>query len=197
MGVTSSRMAASRRLSPGRRASRFAFLILGLGLGAGCSGPPGAGRELGRDLGSFHVAASELHNDCGEGSLGSSERFEFDVDLARADSELFWNGRVGGRVGSALDFEIRVSVAVPLREATSRDAGCTIGRADRIAGQLGAGPAGDITAFEAELEYAFSIAADSACTLDDQLAAGLVRLPCAMRYALRAARTRAPEQSSP
>src|SRR5436190_3328175 len=90
---------------PGRRAARW------LAAGAmtfGCSGPPGAGRALGTDLGTFGVEAAIGTNECGPGTLGSTAEFAFDVDLARGDGELFWDG-VGGRIGPELDFEVSAS----------------------------------------------------------------------------------------
>jgi hypothetical protein len=171
--------------------------LLVLGAGAACSAPPGSGRELGSDLGTFHVAASATENSCGKGSLGSTERFEFDVELARADSQLFWDGRVGGRVGSALDFEVRALISVPLRAAAALDPGCTVNRSDRIQGVLGATTSGDVTDFEAELRYDFAADPAHACNVDDLLAAGLTQLPCGMQYALSAERSRSPEAPVP
>src|SRR6187551_2459021 len=52
----------------------------------GGSGPPGAGRRLGDDLGTFSVEATEVDGGCGGGALGSAPRFQFDVELSRADS---------------------------------------------------------------------------------------------------------------
>jgi hypothetical protein len=159
---------------------------------ASCSGPPGAGRQLGEDLGTFHVDAVETTNDCGPGALGSSDRFAFDVELSRASSELFWDGRVGGRVQASLDFDVLVRVTVTLRASSARSPGCAIARQDSVSGMLGADASGEIVALTGAMTYDFSPEPASACTLDDQQAAGLPRLPCGMSYTLGGRRTRAP-----
>lgn len=186
---TRGRPAAAR---PIRRGAHGGWLLV-LGASAACSAPPGSGRELGSDLGTFHVAASETENSCGKGSLGSTERFEFDVELARADSQLFWDGRVGGHVGSGLDFEVSALIAVPLRAAEALDPGCTVSRSDHIEGILGATASGNITDFEGELRYDFAADKALACRIDDLLSVGLTQLPCGMHYALRGERSRAPD----
>jgi hypothetical protein len=46
------------------------------------------------------------------------------------------------------------------------------------------------------MSYAFVADPAAPCSFDDQLAAGLPRLPCQMSYELEAERTRAPEGDS-
>jgi hypothetical protein len=158
----------------------------------GCSAAPGEGRTLGTDLGTFSVQAAQDLNECGPGAVGESARFAFDVELARADAELFWDGRVGGRIGPDLGFELEASVSVELRPARGEDAGCSILRQDLISGVLSNDAAGEITAFSGEMRFDFAALADSACTAEEQDEAQLPRLPCRMSYALSARRTRAP-----
>jgi hypothetical protein len=157
-----------------------------------CSATPGAARSLGDDLGTFGVQADQLENACGVSALGSSERWSFDVDLARADTELFWDGRIGGTVAASGEFEFAALVSVSLRPARGADTGCRIARDDSISGTLVSDAAGSVTAFSGEMSFEFSAEPGSTCTLDDQDAAGLSELPCAMSYALQAVRTRAP-----
>jgi hypothetical protein len=168
------------------------LLLLGAALVA-CSGPPGAGRRLGDDLGTFQVAAVESGNTCGPEALGSAESFEFEVELARADSELFWDGRASGRVQAALDFEIATENTFVLRRPVGPDGGCAVTRRDGVSGTLRANATGDIDAFLGEMTYDFAEAVASACTAEDQQAAGLRLLPCRLRYRLDATRTREPE----
>lgn len=158
----------------------------------GCSGPPNAGRMLGNDLGTFTVAATRAENDCDEGALGSPREFAFDVELARADTELFWDGRVGGRLGAALEFEFAASVKVEPRQARGANAGCTILRDDVITGRLATGDAGEVTSFSGKMSYAFAEVPESTCTLEERQAAGVPRLPCRSSYTLAGRRTRAP-----
>src|SRR5690606_22347088 len=121
MGSLQTRRRVSwRRAGDGARRSTAAAAALA-SCWLGCSGPPSAGRTLGADLGTFSVDAAQGENDCGAGALGSQPEFVFDVELARADTELFWDGRVGGRLGPALDFEFAANVSVELRPARGAD----------------------------------------------------------------------------
>lgn len=158
-----------------------------------CSGPPGAGRQLGDDLGTFTVAATEANNSCGRGALGSSPEFSFDVELSRDASELFWDGRVGGRIDASLEFVFAATVEVPSRQARPADPGCTLIRSDQITGLLEADASGTVLGFTGTLEFAFATDPASRCTAEDELRAGLPRLPCGFGYTLEAERTRAPE----
>jgi hypothetical protein len=159
----------------------------------GCSGPPGAGRQLGADLGTFHVAASESENGCGAGALGASPRFEFEIELSREHSELYWGQRRGIVLEPSLAFELEASMSIPISERRPGVPGCAIQRRDRILGTLQARSDGDVTGFAGSMSYAFAADPAAACSFDDQLAAGLPRLPCQMSYGLEAERTRAPE----
>jgi hypothetical protein len=164
-------------------ASAFAF---------GCSGAPGAGRTLGADLGTFGVEATRRMNDCGAGALGESAQLSFEVELARADTELFWDGRVGGKLGPMLDFEFTTRQSFELRPARGADAGCGIVREDFIAGVLEPDTSGELTAFDAEMRFDFAATRGSTCTAEEQALAELPRLPCRISYALDGQRTRAP-----
>lgn len=175
----------------GRRAWRLCWAGAGA-IALGRCAAPGEGRTLGTDLGTFNVQATQDTNECGAGALGESARFAFDVELARADTELFWDGVVGGRVGPELSFEFESSVSVELRPARGEDTGCSILREDRITGVLESDGAGEVTGFSAEMRFDFAAWVDSACTAEEQSQADLPRLPCRMSYALSARRTRAP-----
>jgi hypothetical protein len=178
-----------RPRTSGRRSALAALAIVGA---LGCSGPPGAGRTLGTDLGTFQVDATETANDCGPNALGSAPDFDFDVELARADGELFWDGRVGGTLGADLEFELSARVDVELRPTRGAVAGCSVVRSDRITGDLRPDGAGALTAFTGQMRFDFSATPESACTLEELGLAQLSRLPCGMSYTLRGQRTRAP-----
>lgn len=179
---------------------RVALLAAGFALAllcGACSGPPGAGRRLGDDLGGFQVRASEAANGCGAGALGSTPSFEFEIDLGREQSELFW-GRLGSaRLDAALGFELLDSVRVELAPARGQQPGCSIGRSDRISGTLTADVSGEIVGFTGRLEHLFEVAPGEECSLDDRLGAGLSQLPCTMAYELAGERSRAPELEPP
>jgi hypothetical protein len=175
----------------GRRAAarRAAMCVAVLG----CSAAPGEGRTLGTDLGTFGVEATQSINECGPGALGSSASFGFDVELELADTELFWDGRVGGRIGPKHDFEFSASSSFELRPARAGQAGCSVVRTDQISGVLEPDASGAFTAFSGEMRFEFAAKADSACTVEEQAQVELPRLPCRMSYALSADRTRAPK----
>jgi hypothetical protein len=160
---------------------------------AACSGPPGAGRQLGDDLGGYRVAATEVSNGCGAGALGSQPSFGFDIDLSRQDTQLFWGRQASGPIDGRLGFEFQAVVRVPIVEPSATNEGCVIGRADHITGTLRADTAGEVVGFSGRMSHSFESAADSSCSLDDRIAAGLPRLPCEMAYELDAQRTRDPD----
>jgi hypothetical protein len=172
---------------------RVARWIVAGALSLACSGPPGAGRSLGDDLGTFAIEATRETSDCGPGALGSPAELAYDIELARADTELFWDGRGGGRVGTDLDFEVSSSSRFELRAGRGADAGCTIVRDDRIMGALEPDALGAIVALRAEMIFRFALLAGATCTAAEQDRAELPRLPCRMSYALSGRRTRAPE----
>jgi len=180
-------MAGSRGASsaPGGRWFRAAAALATLS----CSAAPGEGRRLGTDLGTFGVQAEETANECGPGALGSSPRWAFDVELLRADTELFWDGRVGGDLHADLSFEIATSLSIDVRPARAGAAGCTIARDDHISGVLSPDAAGELTAFTGEMRFDFATTPASTCSAEDGIAAGLPRLPCHMSYALQGERT--------
>jgi hypothetical protein len=157
----------------------------------GCSARPGEGRSLGEDLGTFSVDAERAANTCGPNALGNPSEFAFEVELARADTELFWDGS-GGRLGAGLDFELSASVRTELRAPRGADGGCGVVRDDRIAGELAADDSGAITSFTGEMDFAFAARPESTCTLEELVAADLPQLPCRMSYALGGRRTRVP-----
>jgi len=149
------------------------------------------GRTLGDDLGTFSVQASESDNDCGPGALGSTPQLSFDVELARADTELFWDGR-GGNIGADLAFEVIAGTRVALRPAGGADPGCAVARQDSISGSLRADPAGAVTALTGAMRFDFAAEPDAECTPRELGEADLPALPCSMTYALEGRRTRAP-----
>ena len=158
-----------------------------------CSGPPGAGRQLGDDLGGYRVAASEVSNGCGAGALGSQPSFGFDIDLSRESSQLFWGREASGTIDAQLGFEFQALVRVPIVQPSATSNGCAIGRTDHISGTLRADGSGEVLGFSGRMSHSFQPDTATSCSLDDQIKAGLPRLPCEMTYALEADRTREPD----
>jgi hypothetical protein len=164
-----------------------------LAFAAACSGPPGAGRQLGDDLGGYRVTATELSNGCGAGALESRPSFAFEIDLSRESSELFWGRQAQSPLDARLGFEFLATLRVPIVAPSATNQGCSIGRADRITGTLRADTSGEVIGFSARMSYTFEPAPDASCSLDDRIRAGLPRLPCEMAYELAAERTRDPD----
>ncbi|HTV24149.1 MAG TPA: hypothetical protein VMG12_35900 [Polyangiaceae bacterium] len=189
---TSGRERGQRRgVDTQRRAASCVVALAVAAPALACRGPPGAGRRLRTDLGTFSVDAERDLNECGPNAVGNPRELTFDVELARDEGELFWDGN-GGTLGSRLDFELTASVRVELRAPRGADAGCSVVRDDRIAGVLAEDEVGSLTSFEGEMEFDFAATRESTCTLDEQDAADLPLLPCRMRYLLSGRRTRAP-----
>ena len=160
----------------------------------GCSSPgepTGDPYVPGEYLGAYHVSGTLQVADCGT-ALGSPATWSFDVQLSRADYELFWlNGReaISGRVAAdGVSFTIETKVDVPLEPDSPL--GCTIARADRAAGRLSSATL-DVPSFEGTLEYTYDAAPNADCSAYVD-AAGFSRLPCRVGYALDGNRTRRP-----
>jgi hypothetical protein len=142
----------------------------------------------------FHVQATETSNSCGQGALGSTPKWEFDVRLSRGESQLFWD--TGGEVvpgviaSDGVTFSLQTGVVVDMR--TPADGAlppCTISRTDTASGVLdGAGT--DASSFTGELSYEYTPTAGSSCT--DLVISEMpvfAALPCKMAYTLTAQRT--------
>ncbi|WP_437320558.1 hypothetical protein [Sorangium sp. So ce385] len=154
----------------------------------------------GTALGTFHVVGTQTGNTCGEGALGATRLWEFDVDLARGDGALFWDN--GASVIEGVLGEDHVSFSIEGRVVVDMRAGdgppgppCAVERRDRAHGELG--DAGDdVARFEARLSYTFAPTAGSRC---EDLVAGelsvapvFAALPCGMDYELSAKRSGPP-----
>lgn len=179
-------------------AQRHGAARIGTGLGlallcGACSGPPGAGRQLGDDLGGFQVRASEAANGCGAGALGSRPSFDFEIDLSREQGELFWGRQGSARLDSALRFELTDGVRVEVTPPRGSQPGCSVGRVDRITGTLSQDASGAVLSFTGRLEHAFEVVPGELCSLDERLEVGLVQLPCTIAYDLTGERWREPE----
>jgi hypothetical protein len=148
----------------------------------------------GDPLGTFHVAAKLDTTTCGDGSLGSTPAWEFDVKLSRDAQQIYWNNGqetlTGAVAADGVSFTFKSSLLMNMRTDTSPKnlPACSVARSDDAAGVLAVGtPA---PGFSGTLGYSFDQAPGSSCT--DLLAPPtelFVALPCAMTYALGATRT--------
>jgi hypothetical protein len=164
-------------------------------------GEGGHGGIPGDELGTYGVVGSLSGSTCGDGALGATDPWQFEVRLSRADRELFWlNGReaIAGRLeadGVSFSFETRVDVE--LIPAEKGRPACVISRYDRATGLLSADNT-DVESFAADLRFEFAVAASDGsvgydCSPAIGVSGGFAALPCSMGYDLEAVRTRPPE----
>jgi hypothetical protein len=168
--------------------------------------------QPGTALGAFHVVGTQISNACGEGALGATSTWEFDVDLARAQGVLFWNNGatvIQGAIGDdQVSFSIGGRVVMDMRaEGMPPGLPCSIERRDVARGTLG-GAGDEVEGFTASLSYGFAPTAGSSCAdlvlgelsvvpgvgVEQGSGAGVLfaALPCAMVYDLKAKRSAAP-----
>lgn len=164
---------------------------------ASCIGhaPDGPGEPLGK----FHVEAKATANDCGEGALGLTSSWEFDVELRKTQSLLLWdNGKdiVEGRLEDdekQFSFEITFDVDMRTEEDPAWLPECTITRTDTARGSLSSAGA-DVEGFSGGFTYVFQPTEGSDCSNlygpDGPL---FHLLPCTVEYDVVAERTVAPE----
>ncbi|WP_437819064.1 hypothetical protein [Sorangium sp. So ce1078] len=161
-----------------------------------------AATASGTALGTFHVVGTQTGNTCGEGALGATRLWEFDVELARGDGALFWDN--GASVIEGVLDDDEVSFSIEGRVVVDMRAGdgppgppCAVERRDLARGEL-RGTGDDIARFEARMSYAFTPTAGSRC---ENLVAGelsvepvFAALPCGMDYDLEARRRADPPE---
>ena len=156
--------------------------------------------QPGEPLGSFHVVAKQTANGCGEGALGSTASWSFDVKLSKDQSQLFWNNGeeiVVGTLSGDGSFAFTSGVEMDMRSGASGEGGgsggpklppCSIDRTDTASGALEGGA--DVTGFQGKLSYGFAPTTGSSCgDLVSGPSAAFATLPCSMTYALTATKT--------
>jgi hypothetical protein len=167
---------------------RLALPCLGLAL-AGCLNfrKVDDAKAPGDMLGLYHVDGTLDDSSCGDGALGSSEHWTFDVKLTRFDNDIYWlNGRetiVGdietdGRTFSILS-EVEVTVSAPGRGKP----GCTVMRHDDAEGQLSASGT-DVESFAGTLTYKYEVVDGFDCSDWIGTQGAVEALPCDLRYKL-------------
>ncbi len=173
-----------------------ALLVFGSAL-ASCLGHAAEGP--GEVLGKFHVEAKAKSNECGEGALGMTETWEYDVELRRTADLILWdNGKdiVEGRLEKddrQFSFEITFDVDMRTEEDPAWVPDCTITRTDRARGSL-ANASDDVEGFTGRFSYVFEPTEGSDCTnLYGPEGPLFHLLPCTVEYEVVAERTVAPE----
>ena len=149
----------------------------------------------GESLGEFHVVATLESSTCGPGALGSTDVWEFDVQLAQDDDYLYWmNGSEaieGSLASDGRSFSFGSQTRVPVVAATKTAKGCTVVRTDAASGAL-EGSDRDIPAFTGRIRYGYTAETGSDCTELLGTEGGLAGLPCEIDYRLAATRTAEP-----
>lgn len=181
----------------------FARVAL-LAAAAASAAPSGCDQMFGKDdpkpgddLGTFHVTGNLASNSCGAGALGSTNTWEFDVELARGNGALYWdNGAeiiTGALAEDGMAFTFDTGVVMDMRTELTPGPPCTVNRHDLATGTLSAAGA-DVPSFAGQMSYDFIPATGSYC---DDLVDGptplVLALPCGFVYQIQAQRTAAPE----
>jgi hypothetical protein len=140
-------------------------------------------------LGTFDVTAELDQSTCGEGALGSTDDWRFQVKLSRFQHDLYWlNGReaiVGsiGKDGRSFSFETRVDVDIPVEQGG--DPACRIERSDAAAGKLSDDDA-TVESFEGTLSFTYRAEDVLDCEPWLLTPGAPARLPCTISYEMRA-----------
>lgn len=175
-----------------RRLAYLVPLLLSTGcLGNGEEDPKAPGDQLG----SFLVSALMDDSTCGEGALGSPDKWEFSVKLSKDGDALYWlNGKeaiVGDLEADGVSFNFDTHIVIPAIPPGKGQIGCNMSRSDKARGKLS--NADDATEFAGDLDYEFTPSVESDCSPLIGVEGGFAMLPCAMHYEMTASRTEAPE----
>lgn len=152
---------------------------------ASCKFGQGDAKVPGEPLGTFEVIAELDSSTCGAGALGSTDLWEFEVQLSKDYDQLFWlNGRevIPGRIasdGESFEFDTRVQVEV--LEPEPGVLGCTLNRQDRASGRLDYQDEA-VNSFTGRLTFAYTPSSDSDCSPLIGVEGGFSALPCEMKY---------------
>lgn len=160
--------------------------------------PFGRPPEVGGELGTYRVEATATENDCGEGALGMTKEWAFDVELSRTKNELHWdNGYdiVAGPLeedGKTFSFAYAFDQDMRTESDPKWLPACSIRRTDTAEGVLSS-DGEDVESFSGKLSYGFAPTEGSDCSdLAGAQGPVFLRLPCTVRYGLDAVRTKAP-----
>jgi hypothetical protein len=148
-------------------------------------------------LGTYAVAGALSDSTCGEGALGSTADWNFDVKLSRFHEDIYWiNGREvisGGIAPDGVTFSFSTRVEGEVASAGRGRAACVLSRSDSARGKLSSKTL-DVEGFDATLTFAFEATDDSDCSGWIGSAEGTATLPCSMSYDLTGTRTEAPPE---
>jgi hypothetical protein len=136
-------------------------------------------------LGVYHVDGKLGDTSCGDGALGSTADWKFDVKLSRMDSDIYWlNGRetiVGDIADDGRTFSILSEVEVKVSDPGRGKLGCTVMRHDDAEGRL-SDTGKDVASFAGTLSFRYEAESGSDCSEWIGSQGAVDTLPCALRY---------------
>jgi hypothetical protein len=178
------------------RCAAYLLGALSASASAGCGFGEGDAKVPGDDLGKFHVVGELDASSCGQGALGSSDVWEFELRLSRSPYALYWlNGRevIEGKIADdGVSFEILTRLEVPVLDPEPGFTGCVLERNDRAVGKLGSETT-EVKHFSGRLSYEYRAFGESDCTPLMGVQGGFDALPCELSYDLDGARVQSPE----
>jgi hypothetical protein len=138
-------------------------------------------------LGTYDVSGTLEETSCGDGALGSTDEWDFDVKLSRFHEDIYWiNGREvisGGIESDGVSFSFVTRVEGEIIPAGRGRPGCILRRADRADGRLSSETL-DVESFEATLTFAYSAVEGTDCAEWIGTPEAVSALPCEMTYDL-------------
>lgn len=165
---------------------RLALPCLGLTL-VGCLnfGKVDDAKAPGDMLGVYQVTGKLADSSCGDGALGSSEHWSFDVKLSRFENDIYWlNGRetiVGDIASDGRTFSIVSEVETKISEPARGKAGCRVMRHDDAEGKLSDSSA-DVASFDGTLSFRYELIDGADCSDWVGSEGAVEALPCSLRY---------------
>ena len=143
-------------------------------------------------LGVFQVQGELKDSSCGEGALGATATWAFEVKLSRLENDLYWlNGRetiVGDIASDGRSFSIKSAVEVTVSEPGRGKKGCKVLRTDDAEGRL-SDSGSDVESFDGTLGYRYAVVSGSDCSDWVGTEGAVTILPCSMSYGIRGERS--------
>lgn len=136
-------------------------------------------------LGTYQVDGSLTTSTCGDGALGSTPTWDFEVKLTRFENDIYWlNGQealVGDIASDGRTFSITTDVEKAVSDTMGAKRGCTVVRRDDAEGKLSASGT-DVKSFDGTLAFSYDEVAGSDCTSWIGSEGAVAALPCSMSY---------------
>ncbi len=169
---------------------RLAFPLLGLALVGCLNFQKGAdGKAPGDMLGTYHVdgTLNASASTCGDGALGSTPDWKFDVKLTRFDDNIYWlNGQEtlpGDIENDGRTFSIVSDEQTTISPPGRGQPGCTVARHDDAEGKL-SDTGTDVKSFDGTLSFNYAVVEGFDCSAWIGTAGAVETLPCDISYKL-------------